>query len=140
MPDVISPSDTHVLERLRTDHIIWMSTTRRDGRPHIVPVWFWWDGETILIFSKPAKQKIRNLEHSPYVMLAFDGTNSGRDVVMIEGRASVLNEPTAAVMPPAYIEKYTTRLAEIGWSVEKLTQDYSQPIRITPTKLHRFGI
>lgn len=26
---------------------IWVSTTRPDGRPHCVPVWYWWNGEDI---------------------------------------------------------------------------------------------
>ena len=38
--------------------------------PHIVPIWFWWDGEAVLVFSKPDAQKVRNMRENPAVMLA----------------------------------------------------------------------
>ena len=44
---------------------------RADGRPHLVPVWFLWDGETLLIFSEPEKQKVRNLRANGQVSLAL---------------------------------------------------------------------
>ena len=41
------PGDAHVIEiddaaaqRLATEPILWLATTRPDGRPHLVPVWF----------------------------------------------------------------------------------------------------
>jgi hypothetical protein len=30
-----------------------LASVRRDGRPHVVPLWFIGDGETIVAFSKP---------------------------------------------------------------------------------------
>jgi PPOX class probable F420-dependent enzyme len=69
--DTAKPAHVHALERLQNDIIIWLSTVRPDGRPHLVPVWFLWDGQTILIFSKP-DQKIRNLRQNPAVMLGLD--------------------------------------------------------------------
>jgi hypothetical protein len=32
---------------LRALRSIWISTTRPDGRPHAVPVWFVWDGASL---------------------------------------------------------------------------------------------
>src|SRR6266699_497224 len=87
MLDLKNPKNAHVDERLRREPIIWLSTVRPDGRPHIVPVWFLWDGAAILIFSQPNNQKIRNLRHNPNVALALEAVNQGDDVVLIEGRA-----------------------------------------------------
>jgi PPOX class probable F420-dependent enzyme len=56
-----------VQERLRADELIWLPTVRRNGRPHSVPVWFLWEGETIVVFSKPHNQKICNLRHNPRI-------------------------------------------------------------------------
>ena len=35
---------------LREDPVVWLSSVQRDGRPHLVPVWFHWDGEQIVAF------------------------------------------------------------------------------------------
>src|SRR5438552_14391192 len=88
--DMTKPKDAHIDGRLRSEPIIWLSSVRPDGRPHLVPVWFLWDGAAILIFSKPAAQKVRNLRHSPQVMLALDSADEGEDVVLLEGRAELL--------------------------------------------------
>jgi hypothetical protein len=41
----------HVQTRLKRELIIWLVTTGKDGRPHSVPVWFWWDGKSFLVYS-----------------------------------------------------------------------------------------
>ena len=133
MLDITSPEHAHANERLRREPIIWLSTTRPDGRPHLVPVWFWWDGETVLIFSKP-DQKVRNLRQNRHVMLALDTAEQGEDVVLLRGEATLLPEPTAALMSADYVAKYAALLAQIGSSAERMAAEYTQPIRIRPTK------
>ena len=60
-----------ILRFLEREPIVWLSTVRPDGSPHLVPIWFSWDGEALLIFSKPGAQKVRNLRARPSVMLAL---------------------------------------------------------------------
>ena len=126
--------NAHVEQRLRNDPIVWLTTVRPDGRPHIVPVWFFWDGETFLIFSQPNKQKLRNLRQNPNVMLALDGTNQGEDVVMVEGTAELLNDTSLSMNLPAFAQKYDAMIKSMGTDPQSLAADYSQPIRITPTR------
>ena len=52
-------------DRLRSSYIYWVSTTRKDGRPHSVPVWGLWLDET-LYFSNGALTA-RNLARDPRV-------------------------------------------------------------------------
>ena len=85
--DLSNPKDAHIDERLRAEPIIWLATTRPDGRPHLVPVWFFWDGETITIYSQPNNRKMRNLQHNPHVSLALNTADEGDDVVIVEGKA-----------------------------------------------------
>ena len=134
MLDLTKERDAHIDKRLRAELMMWLSTVRPDGRPHLVPVWFLWDGETILIFSQPNQQKLRNLQHNPNVVVALDTAGQGDDVVMIKGKAELLNDPGMSTALPAYAEKYKERLELYGWSGESMAQDYSQAIRITPTK------
>jgi PPOX class probable F420-dependent enzyme len=132
--DPSKPAHIHALERLQCDNIIWLSTVRPDGRPHLVPVWFLWDGQTILIFSKP-DQKIRNLRQNPAVMLGLDDTDTGEDVVLVEGTAELLAAGQAAPTLPAYAAKYTPKLTEMGWTPASMATEYTEPIRITPTRV-----
>ena len=134
MLDLTKEHDVHVDQRLRSDLIIWLTTVRSDGRPHTIPVWFSWDGQTILILSQPNTQKIRNLRSNPNVTLALDGTDEGGDVIVLEGRAELLKENTIELNLPGYFAKYSTSIQEMGEAPENLAQSYSQPIRVTPTR------
>jgi PPOX class probable F420-dependent enzyme len=135
MLDLTQPKGAHVDARLRAEPIIWLSTVRPDGRPHLVPVWFLWDGVAILIFGKPASQKVRNLRHSPQVVLALDTADEGEDVVLFEGRAELLDDRTVLPTLPAYAEKYAALNARLGQTAESMAREYTQAIRVTVTKL-----
>ena len=123
----------HIDRRLRTEPIIWLGTTRPDGRPHLVPVWFLWDGSTVLIFSLPDTQKVRNLRHNPSALLALNAADQGYDVVLLEGRASFVNDPSVRGTMPAFAEKYATLPRR--WAVEEWAKKFSVPIRIMPARL-----
>jgi len=124
---------SHVEERLCSDEMVWLSTVRPDGRPHSIPVWFLWEIATLLIFSQPNTQKIRNLRKNPSVTLALDDTKKG--VVILEGTAELLGQGDASVTLQAYGEKYREGLRRIGRTAKEFTMLYSQPIRVTPVRL-----
>ena len=119
---------------LRAEPVLWLSSVRPDGRPHLVPIWFSWDGHHILVASKPNAQKIRNLRANPTVMLALGEAEDDFDVGLLEGRAELLDRPSSAVLPAGHLAKYTARMAAIGLSQEEFLATYSQVIRITPTR------
>jgi PPOX class probable F420-dependent enzyme len=119
---------------LAEEPIVWLSTVRPDGAPHIVPIWFWWDGEALLVFSKPGAQKVRNLRADPRVMLALGDAEDDFDVGMLEGIAELLDVPTSAVLPAAHLEKYAAQLAAIGLDAAEYAATYSQVVRIRPAR------
>ncbi len=125
----------HILERLRTDELAWLTTVRSDGRPHSVPLWFLWENSAILIFSKQSTQKIRNLRHNHFITFALADIKNGHDVVILEGTAELLQRGQTNEALQAYGEKYREGLQRIGVPVEAFTTLYSQPIRITPARL-----
>src|SRR5258708_10577386 len=92
-----------VEERLRSDEMVWLTTVRPDGRPHNIPVWFLWESATILIFSKPNSQKIRNLLQNQSVTLALDDTKKG--VVILEGTSELLGRGVGCARLQTYCEK-----------------------------------
>jgi PPOX class probable F420-dependent enzyme len=117
---------------LDREPVVWLSTVRPDGGPHLVPIWFWWDGEAVLVFSKPGAQKVRNLRSNPTVMLALGDAEDDFDVGLLEGRAELLERPTRDVLPAAHLAKYADQLASIGVSAAEYAATYSQVIRIVP--------
>ena len=134
MLDVTTEWGQHAEQRLRTNIIGWLTTVGSDGRPYTVPVWFLWDGNTVLIFSQPQKQKIRNLRNNARVTLALDDTKEGEDVVIVEGTAELLENPEISVMLPEYVQKYGAMMQDMGWTPASMAADYSRGIRVTPTK------
>lgn len=132
--DLSKKRDAHIDQRLHKDIIAWLTTVRPDGRPHSVAVWFLWDGESILIFSKPNQQKLVNIQHNPHVLLAIDNTNNGSDPITIEGQATLLTDTDINVTLPAYVEKYSEGIKRIGYTPEQMAAAYSQGIRIVPTR------
>jgi len=134
MLDVTTAWGQHAEQRLRSDIIAWLTTVGADGRPYTAPVWFLWEGETILIFSQPHMQKVRNLRKNARITLALDDTKQGEDVVIVEGTAELLDTPNLSVTLPAYVEKYGAIIHSIGWTPASMAAEYSQAIRVTPTK------
>ena len=49
---------------LERQEVVWLSSVRPDGRPHVVPVWFVWEDGSIVVVSKPGAQKVRNLRRT----------------------------------------------------------------------------
>ncbi len=127
-----------VEERLRVDELLWLTTVARDGAPQPSLIWFYWDGETILIYSQPNAPKLRNIAANPRVSLHFQANDEGEDVVILNGEASV--DPTA---PPSnlhddYRRKYARGTVQIGMTPESLASEFSVAIRVTPTKVRGF--
>ena len=138
MFDLTDSQGAHIDRRLRHEPIIWLSSVRPDGRPHLVPVWFVWDGATILIFSKPKVQKVRNLRHNPQVMLALDSADEGEDIVLLEGRAELLGDDGPRSTLPGYAQKYAALMTRTGMAADWHAAEYNQAIRVTVERLVRF--
>jgi PPOX class probable F420-dependent enzyme len=129
------PSAAARIDRmLRTESVVWLSSVGADGSPHVVPIWFSWDGETVLIASKPHAKKVANLRANPSVMLALGAPTLDFDVGMIEGVAELPNAPASAILPAGHLAKYREQMAAIGLSGDEFLATYTQVIRIQPTR------
>src|ERR1700730_5993079 len=77
-----------VADVLTKSEMFWLSTVRRDGRPHVTPLPAIWLDGALHFCAGSAEQKAKNLESNPRCVLTT-GTNqlrSGLDVV-VEGTA-----------------------------------------------------
>ena len=121
--------------RLREELVAWLVTVAVDGTPVPTPVWFWWDGETILIYSQRDKPKVRHIATNPRVALAMRTDDQGDALVVITGDAAVDGSAPRADELSEYIEKYRAAIGRLGSDPVQFAGEYSVPIRIRPTKL-----
>jgi PPOX class probable F420-dependent enzyme len=124
---------------LRHDPVVWLSSVQSDGRPHLVPVWFHWDGDRIVAFSKPHARKVDNLRDQPSVMLAVGTPGPEFDVELIEATAELPHEPAEQIMPEGFGAKYRELLHRAGLTVQRFAEVYSQPIVLRPTRFLGYG-
>jgi PPOX class probable F420-dependent enzyme len=136
--DTSTKFGNRVRTRLTDETVVWLTTTGKSGTPHPNPVWFYWNGKEILIFSQAGKAKLHNVAHSGAVSLNFNATETGGDVVVITGTAVVDEAGPDEEERIAYDEKYEKPLKGLGMSPETFHQEYPVLLRITPSKVRGF--
>jgi PPOX class probable F420-dependent enzyme len=82
-------------EFLEEPLIARLATADPNGQPHVVPVWYAWDGESIWISSYSNTRKIADLEKNPKISIAIDitGDHGETKAVIFEGSAELVKEP-----------------------------------------------
>jgi PPOX class probable F420-dependent enzyme len=130
--DTTTEAGARADRRLREEEVAWLTTVRSDGQPQSVPVWFLWDGESFLIYSRPDRQKLKNIGRNPKVGLHLNSNDTGGDVVRIEGTAGVVEDVPPADEVGGYVEKYREAIARIGFGPEGFARAYSVALRVTP--------
>jgi PPOX class probable F420-dependent enzyme len=127
--------DKHVQTRLKRELVIWLGTVGRDGHPHAVPVWFWWDGKSFLIYSVPG-QKVHDVEGNPNVTLHLNTDPVGDDVVRIDGTAKIDPKQPPAYKVPNYVRKYREQIQGFDWTPKFFSEKYHIAIRVRPARFH----
>jgi PPOX class probable F420-dependent enzyme len=70
-----------------------LATVRADGRPHVVPVWFIIDGDTLVFTTWYTTVKASNIRRDPRVSICVDDETAPYAFVMLEGTASISQQP-----------------------------------------------
>ena len=132
-----------VSDALAGAELYWLTTIRKDGRPHITPLVGAWVDDGFVFCTGPEEQKARNLDHSTAVAVTT-GVNTwknGLDVV-VEGSAQRLTGvQTLTPLADAIREKYhgewdfTPEDAGFGHSEGGLAHVF----RVAPTKVIAFA-
>ena len=69
-----------------------LGTVRRDGRPHVVPIWFVLDGEDIVFTTGAGTIKADAMRRDPRVCMCVDDENPPFAFVMVEGSATMSDD------------------------------------------------
>ena len=121
-----------LLDRVRTGKL---ATVRADGRPHVTPIWFDLDGETLLFTTWRESVKAVNLRRDPRVCLCVDEETPPFAFVQIEGTATLSDDPDD-------LRYWATRIGGRYMGAD-LAEAYGQRnsvkgellVRVTPTKI-----
>ncbi|MFZ1063508.1 MAG: pyridoxamine 5'-phosphate oxidase family protein [Acidimicrobiales bacterium] len=87
-----TPTPWDVTQReLETAELFWLTTVRRDGRPHVTPLVAVWHDGALFFTTGSGEQKERNLRENRHVIL-MTGRNDWREGldVVLEGDAQVV--------------------------------------------------
>ena len=112
-----------------------LATVRPDGRPHIAPIWFILDGDTLIFTTWHTTVKAKNIRQNANVSLCVDDENPPFAYATLEGTATLLDDLeqlkvwatriAARYMGPNLAEAFGNRNAVPGELV----------VRLTPTKV-----
>lgn len=124
-------------EFLREPHVAALSTIRPEGRPHVVPVWFEWDGREFLIASFRDLQKVKNISGKGYAALSIFTTELPYKQVTVEGLARV-SGPIDNVWRERVAVRYLGEAAGRAYVQDTFEIDVVA-IHIRPLKWHTEG-
>jgi PPOX class probable F420-dependent enzyme len=89
------------------ERVCRVATLGPDGRPHVAPLWFAWDGSTMWLNSLVKSQRWTDLMRDPRVALVVDGGTEFYELhgVEITGKVEVVGDvPRTARPDPALVQ------------------------------------
>jgi F420H(2)-dependent biliverdin reductase len=109
--------------RLQTARNIWLATTRSNGKPHLVPIWFVWVDERFYICTASDSVKVRNLQANPRASVSLE---DGDKPVIAECTARLVEQPFPAAVVQAFQDKFQ-------WDIST-DRSYQALVELTPEK------
>ncbi len=111
-----------------------VATTRKDGGPHVTPIWFVLDGDDVIFMTHETSVKGKALLRDHRVALVVDDQAPPYAFVMIEGTVSLTRDPDelfawATAIGGRYMG--ADRAEEFG---RRNGADGELVVRVTPTK------
>jgi PPOX class probable F420-dependent enzyme len=131
----MTPEETRAFLLARPARTGKLATVRADGRPHIAPIWFDLDGDTVLFTTWHESVKAANLEQEGRAALCVDEEAPPFAYVIIEGDVTIDKEPAEGLY-------WATRIAG-RYMGSELADSYGERnavlgewlIRLTPSKI-----
>ena len=110
-------------------------------QPHVVPVWFLWDGESIWISAFSSTRKVKDLQRNLRCSVLIEppeSANSNIQAVLFEGTCELIAEqPFVAEMSEKVYEKY---LGHEGVKAKEPQSWKDDPenriVKLTPEKVY----
>lgn len=112
-----------------------LATVRADGRPHVVPIWYHLDGDTIVFNTGHKSVKATNMRRDPRISLCIDDERPPFAFILIEGTATLSDDLEV-------VKHWATRIGG-RYMGEDQAEAYGNRngvegellVRVTPTKI-----
>ena len=97
-------------ELLEAPLVASLATIENDGSVHVVPIWYLWDGEAVLMATSSTSRKVRNLERDARATVMIHDSPGGVDVrgITLAGRVEIRRGEEAATTIHAVHLRYLT--------------------------------
>jgi len=115
-----------------------IATVRPDGRPHVVPIWFWWDGTSIYMETPPTFVKAKNLRKNPNCAISIDITEGGLrfKAVILEGQVELIEDREFVLdMVKRIYTKYLGVEGAQSPTPQRMINSVHVIIKMTPTRI-----
>ena len=103
--------------------VLWLATTRADGRPHLTPIWFRFVEGRFWLCATADAVKVRNLRARPDCSVALDGIGRPR---VAEGHAR-LHDRADGPFPAPVVAAF---VAGFDWDIDADPDGYTCLIEI----------
>lgn len=125
------PSLSDFLAEPRT---IIVAGVKRDGRPHLSPNWFFWDGERFFVSTTRDRVKYKIFSRDPRVELILDDS-TGHRYARVSGTVEILQDvPTNLPINRAIREKHGMAVPADEELEASLIADNRVLLAVTPLK------
>lgn len=140
MSDEVLPETSTVLgawvrERLREEPIAWLTTVDARDVAQPNPVWFLWDGESILVYNLAKARRLVHIRRRPQVTIHLDSHGRDGDAVVLIGVAEIVPQEPPADQQPAFVDKYRDRM---DIDPERWARKFPVALRIRPARFRGY--
>jgi PPOX class probable F420-dependent enzyme len=127
------PSAAEIDAFLAAPRNVIVAGVRKDGRPHVSPNWFLWEGGKFYISTTRNRAKYTIFRRDPRVELVIDD-EAGHRYVQLSGTVEILEDVPANVHRVRAIrERYGRAVPADGELAAELTADGRVLLAITPS-------
>jgi nitroimidazol reductase NimA-like FMN-containing flavoprotein (pyridoxamine 5'-phosphate oxidase superfamily) len=115
------------------------SANASNNQPHVVPVWFLWDGAVLWISAFSSTRKVKDLQSNPKAAVLIEPLKTDQlQAVLFEGSVEVIQEPRPLVRDLS-MRIYIRYMGEEGAHAEEPTSWSVDPenrlIKLTPDRI-----
>jgi len=112
---------------LNAQRDLWLATADPTGKPHLIAVSAWWDGNHVIIATTATSRSARNLEANGMARLALGAPD---DVIVIDAAVADRGKVDDAKLAAGFA-------AAVGWDPREITGDWVF-FRLTPARIQAY--
>lgn len=112
-----------------------LATVKKDGSPHVVPVWYTLDGDALVFTTGGESVKAKNMRRDPKVCVAVDDQTPPYSFVMIEGTVKLSQDPDELYHWAARIAARYMGQDQADAYGKRNSAEGELLVRITPSKI-----